>query len=244
NKSGHYPWDELWFDRTDNSPSVYNGKFGAASYDWSAATNDNTKRNFNLAIGFNTTDVVNCNSFELTLPIVLKQFSVAKNNENIYINWITASEINNDFFTIEHSLDGVNFTEIKRINGAGNCNREISYSFIDKNAKEGINYYRLKQTDFDGKYTYSKVQAVYFDEIYINVEIYPNPVIGKVLNIKTNNTENTSINIYNCIGEKMGIKITNKNNIHIIDVSNLPKGIYFVETRVVGFSEYKKILIQ
>ncbi|MEA1874908.1 MAG: hypothetical protein U9N51_10860, partial [Bacteroidota bacterium] len=52
NKSGYEPLDDLWFDRTDNSPSVYNGKFGAASYDWSAATNDNTKRNFNLAIGF------------------------------------------------------------------------------------------------------------------------------------------------------------------------------------------------
>ncbi len=243
NKSNHSPYVELWFDRTDASSTVYNGKLGAG-YSWSGAISNNTKRQFNLAIGFNTNNTVSCTSFESTLPIKLKSFKAKNEKNNINISWVTASEINNDFFTIEHSLDGINFTKIERVKGAGNSNKQLNYSVIDNNPKNGINYYRLKQTDFDGTYTYSKIQAVKFEESENNdIYIYPNPVIGEILNIETKN-ENSTINLYNCIGEKMKITITNSLNKHIIDVSELPKGIYFVETIVSGNSIYNKVLIK
>jgi len=241
NTNTAYVYGKNWvFDRSvdDNSDNI--GKWGAADPDYASATNNNQLIKYTAAIGFNETDNVNCN----LLPIKLKTFSAKKENNNVNINWITATEINNDFFTIEHSLDGVNFTKIKIIKGAGNSNKQQKYSIIVNNPEEGINYYRLKQTDFDGTYTYSKIQAVNFNESEnSDVNIYPNPVIGQALNIETNN-ENSLINLYNCIGEIMKVNITNSSKKHIVDVSELPKGIYFVETIVDGNSKYNKVLIK
>lgn len=77
---------------------------------------------------------------------------------NIY--WTTASEINNDYFSIERSSDGITFDEIERVDGAGNSTTIINYSIQDSEYKDGINYYRLKQTDFNGDFEYSKVIVI------------------------------------------------------------------------------------
>ena len=240
NTNPNYDYVQDWtFDRLDANSS-YVGKWGENNYNYNNATNNCSRLYYTAAIGFNETSNVNCG----ILPIKLKTFTAKKENNNVNINWITATEINNDYFTIEHSLDGVNFRKIETIKGGGNSNKQQKYSIIDNNPDEGINYYRLKQTDFDGTYTYSKIQAVNFtqsENSYVN--IYPNPVIGQVLNIETN-SENSSINLYNCIGEKMKITITNSSNKHIINVSELPKGIYFIETIVNGSSKYNKVLIK
>lgn len=97
---------------------------------------------------------------EVPLPIELLSFSAECSNQKIIISWITASEINNHFFTIERSAEGVNFQNIGTIAGAGNSNQNPYYTFEDSEPLEGISYYRLKQTDFDGKFEYSKVIAV------------------------------------------------------------------------------------
>ena len=228
------------FDRLDAN-SNYVGKWGSSQSSFSSAKSNCQRIKYTEAIGFNETNSVNCG----LLPIKLKEFTIKKDSKNIELTWITASETNNDFFTIERSMDGVNFTEIDKVNGAGNSNKQLKYSCIDKGANYGVNYYRLKQTDFDGSYTYSKIQAVNFDKSnIIEVSIYPNPVIGELLNIETNN-ENLLVTIYNCIGEKMEIKrINNNGNKHIIDVSDLPKGMYFIETKIGDESRYNKVLIK
>jgi hypothetical protein len=91
------------------------------------------------------------------LPIELISFEgISKSGYN-HLFWKTASESNNDYFTIEKTQDGINYNTVININGAGNSNTTLSYDYIDYNVDNTINYYRLKQTDYDGKYSYSNI---------------------------------------------------------------------------------------
>ncbi|KAA3642577.1 MAG: T9SS C-terminal target domain-containing protein [Bacteroidetes bacterium] len=115
---------------------------------------------------------------EITLPIVLLDFTVVKIEDKVQIDWKTSSEINNDYFEIEHAANGVEFKKIALVKGAGNSNTELSYTAIHQTPEFGYNYYRLKQVDFDGKSKTYNSKVVYFNEIqgggFINV--FPNPV--------------------------------------------------------------------
>jgi hypothetical protein len=94
------------------------------------------------------------------LPIELLNFSITKIGRVNYINWNTVSEINNDYFTVERTTDGFDFEPIVKIDAVGNSNQMKTYQFEDLGFSSGINYYRLKQTDFDGKFTYSDLISV------------------------------------------------------------------------------------
>jgi len=99
-------------------------------------------------------------NFPSPLPIELLSFDAAPNKNTIDLTWATATETNNDFFTIEKSKDGNEFEDVAKVDGAGNSNQVIEYSFTDKNPYNGLSYYRLKQTDFNGEFSYSKTVAV------------------------------------------------------------------------------------
>ena len=94
------------------------------------------------------------------LPIELVSFTGKKDGVNNQLNWATASEKNNDFFTIEKTVDGENYEIVGNQDGAGTSTSYIEYMLTDYNVKEVVNYYRLKQTDFDGKYTFSNVISI------------------------------------------------------------------------------------
>ena len=94
------------------------------------------------------------------LPIGLSQFSVELDQRFNILSWTTESEHNNDYFNVEKTLDGETFENIGYIRGGGTSNQTTTYTFTDYNTKENINYYRLKQTDFDGKFTYSYVISI------------------------------------------------------------------------------------
>ncbi|HWY99097.1 MAG TPA: T9SS type A sorting domain-containing protein, partial [Bacteroidia bacterium] len=115
--------------------------------------------------------------FASPLPIKLLDFTAMYNNdENIVnLNWSTASEKNNKSFTIERSVDGITYTEIATVPGAGNSTETLNYSSIDPKPVIGIDYYRLKQTDFDGNFTYSDVVPVTISASQ-SVTVFPNPV--------------------------------------------------------------------
>lgn len=104
------------------------------------------------------------NSVNYPLPIELLYFNAEVLNEHVLLSWATASEINNDFFTIERTADMQNISKIATISGAGNSNITCNYSYTDYNPLTGISYYRLKQTDYDGSYEYSEWEAVNFSE--------------------------------------------------------------------------------
>ena len=97
------------------------------------------------------------------LPIELLSFTASPKGQFVETHWVTSTEINNEYFTVERSVDAVNFTKVGRVQGAGNSTSELSYSFIDEAPYSGISYYRLKQTDFDGATTYSDIRSVRMD---------------------------------------------------------------------------------
>ncbi len=106
------------------------------------------------------------------LPIELLYFKAVPDAGKVTLDWVTSSEENNDFFTIERSIDLNNFEPIMIIPGSGNSNKLITYTEFDANPANGVNYYRLKQTDFDGRYSYSPIISVNV-QYKANVHVYP-----------------------------------------------------------------------
>jgi autotransporter-associated beta strand protein len=94
------------------------------------------------------------------LPITLLSFQAEVKDGLVHTNWVTASEINNDFFTVERSKDGNSWEEVGTVDGAGDSNTELAYAFVDDDPYSGISYYRLRQTDFDGTTSVSEIRAV------------------------------------------------------------------------------------
>ena len=99
------------------------------------------------------------------LPISLLDFNVRPVLNQVEITWTTASETNNDFFTVERSQDGREFIPIGVVDGAGNSNTILNYKLMDADPYVGISYYRLKQTDFDGKFEYIRKWVPEFDTL-------------------------------------------------------------------------------
>ena len=111
------------------------------------------------------------------LPIELLYFNAVLNDGEVDLTWVTKTEIDNDYFTVERSQDGSSWTEILEVDGAGNSSYEIEYFQVDRDPFFGNSYYRLKQTDFNGDYTYSPIVNIYQggeDELIL----YPNPVMS------------------------------------------------------------------
>lgn len=163
----------------------------------------------------------------VSLPVELLSFIVKPAGVNVQIDWTTASETNNDYFTVSRSKDGISFEEVLKINGAGNSNILLHYSTIDCNPNNGISYYRLKQTDFDGKFIYSNIESVNFEK-YSEVNIYPNPfsTYATIVISDTSEIINYNLCIYNNFGAVV-INTTVLNQLTTIDTSQLPSGIYF-----------------
>jgi hypothetical protein len=108
------------------------------------------------------------------LPLELISFKALKENKSVLLRWSTASEIDNDHFTIERGINGVDSEPIRLITGAGNSTSVIHYEFRDNRPENGINYYRLVQYDFDGTATRSDVKTVDFGKVQI-FSVFPNP---------------------------------------------------------------------
>lgn len=115
------------------------------------------------------------------LPIELIDFAARAVESAVELAWATGTEINNDYFTIERSSNGLEFEPIAEVEGAGNSAVRIDYQTVDEHPHSRLNYYRLKQTDFDGSFEYSDMVAV---ELEVNAmvperkfEVYPNPAV-------------------------------------------------------------------
>lgn len=174
------------------------------------------------------------------MPIELVYFDAIAAEGKVKTEWETMSEINNDFFTIERGTKDkgqkIQFQQIGKMKGAGNSTSILNYQFIDdkpqtlNNELQTIIYYRLKQTDFDGKYTYSRTVAVELKQGTQTAFIYPNPANDKLnIIIGDGNKNSTTIKIYDVAGKVVFQSLIFSNKPLItLDISMLPQGIYFI----------------
>ncbi len=178
------------------------------------------------------------------LPIELINFEANTTQENdVLLTWQTASEINNDFFTIEKSANGIDFEFVAEVKGAGNSASILNYSTTDFSPFAGESFYRLKQTDFDGAYEYSEVIKVQIDNDN-EITIYPNPVNknDKIINILSDEHIIDELKIIDNLGRVIYNQTINSNQIGI-DVSTYDSGVYFVQITQGSVMITKRIVI-
>ena len=188
------------------------------------------------------------------LPIDLISFSAELNGNQVDLEWVTGSEINNDYFTIEKSRDGIDFEEVNRIEGAGNSSHTLTYTDVDYDVWQGVSYYRLKQTDFDGRYSYSQLELINNSNRSLSqgadVNVYPNPNNGLNLNVVATGLaadELVLVQVLDITGKEFVSSITFTNFNGDLEVlletsDRLPPGTYFVRGST-GKDSFNKRLI-
>lgn len=168
----------------------------------------------------------------LVLPIELTTFTAEPEVDLVNLNWMTSGEINNDYFTVEKSKDANEFVPVQIVDGAGNSSVNIEYSTADKHPYEGISYYRLKQTDYDGRSTYSQTVSVDFKKQKDGFLIYPNPATEDVVLVyHCQKAVQTSIKIVDLKGQLVYSDKTESNkgnNKLALDLPTLESGVYVV----------------
>ncbi len=243
-----YVWnvpDDFFIDsgQGTNSISVFSGEFSGNI----SVTVTNT-------CGSDTDDhpvtvLADCGGI-IVLPVELTTFKGSPVKEGIALNWTTASEENNDRFEIERSLNGHQFEKIGSVQGSGTSNTMRDYNYLDKTPVNGLNYYRLKQVDLDGKHAVSKVIKINTNENSkdLTIQLNPNPCRGE-----------------NCVVQLKGFSGNNQVNIELRDITGklifsqqlkadqtslvLPKitsgnGIYLLSAKDGLHSAYQKVIIQ
>ena len=176
------------------------------------------------------------------LPIELLDFSLEKNERTVDLTWTTLSEINNDYFTLERSPDGIHFHALGVINGAGNSSDMVDYHFVDDAPLQGLSYYQLSQTDFNGMSESFPLRVVQFDEAR-EIVIYPNPSTGVFHIDYQGSSAFRQIGVYNVSGVLV-MHFSTSETIARIDLSALPPGMYLIETKNGLSIEREKVMLQ
>ncbi|MCH6199239.1 T9SS type A sorting domain-containing protein [Aquiflexum sp. LQ15W] len=181
------------------------------------------------------------------LPVELLSFTaMITEDDKIKVSWSTAQEKNNAFFTLEKSLDGINWSTIGLIPGAGDSEVILFYDFIDESPVYGRQFYRLTQTDFDGTSETFRVVGVTIQSKNekITFKVYPNPSNGLVKILSQNtNMEEAEIMVLDYQGQIVrNIKgITGR--LVEMDLTDLPKGLYLLKIKHNHYWETKKVVI-
>lgn len=181
------------------------------------------------------------------LPVQLVLFDAALNKENAAIcEWVTASEINNDFFTLERSRDGLHFEELGRVDGAGNSTQALQYTFTDPTPFNGVTYYRLRQTDFDGQFSYSEIKTVRLQRA--GLQLYPNPASDRVwISIGEVEVEEVRIVLVDATGRvTRQVQVSGlEGATHLpLDLSGLSKGVYQVMVAYGNTTETSRLVVR
>ncbi len=182
------------------------------------------------------------------LPIELTSFSAECDGKSSLVEWTTATERNNDHFVLERSDDAINFTEIARVAGAGNRIEPLDYSYTDYDIRNGDNYYRLWQVDYDGTRTASEIiVATCVDKTIDTPEVltYPNPFSGELTVVLENfGNSKARIEVYDmlgCIVKAVDIDSSTQTNA-ILNLSNLPNAAYNIRVRTKDFVINKQVV--
>ena len=206
------PGTAEWYARVISIPSTANAiRFASAT-----------------ASAFRIDDVIiSSNEVGCLLPVEFSKFEAKSNQNKVNLNWATATELNNDHFEIQHSDNGEDFKPIGQLKGNGTTPVGASYNFEHPTPSVGINYYRLKQVDVDGKYEYSPIRSVLFGKNKVSVS----PTFAKEnVTIYVSGDQSMNFGIYNLGGQQVfSGKAFGQER---VDVGFLQTGLYFIRTEL------------
>ncbi len=213
------------------------------------AANNNSKAditgrtgNFNITPGANITNI-DAGIMVDPVPITLLSFTAVLRNREVFIDWKTTAEYNNHYFDVERSNDGINFIKIGRVNGNGTTSLPHDYSLVDAHPETGINYYRLKQVDFDARYTYSHIVAVQLNKPDI-ISVYYNDQSNTVEITFNKKQDNMQLALYGANGQLIKYTTTEKNiNAYSFKLPVLATGIYMLRIMNDKLTFTKKLYI-
>jgi hypothetical protein len=182
------------------------------------------------------------------VPVEFYEFKVSRKGEDAaYIQWSTASETNNEKFLVERSIDGLNYTTIATIAGAGNSVSVQNYTMLDPSLEPRTYFYRIKQVDFDGKYSYSVVRILNLNSnLVAQPEIYPVPFNGDLkVKMELDTESETELKIIDMNGKtvlRKSFEGTKGTNIFNLNTTQLTSGVYFLEISNGGAVYSEKIV--
>lgn len=181
-----------------------------------------------------------CTTSTNVLPIELLAFRAVHTSKGVEVTWSTASEVNNDYFTVERSSDSENWEEVATVKGAGNSNTPLSYNITDIHPLPGKSYYRLKQTDFDGTSTYSHV-AVIAAESPVMMQVYADHSSGEIF--VSSNERLIKVRLRNNLGQVVPAPTRFVGHTAILTPRQTLCGIYFVELLYDGGTAVEKVVL-
>lgn len=189
--------------------------------------------------------VTYCEHTGETMPVEWLAFEATPSQSGVDLMWMTAVEENNDYFTVERSVDATFYEELERVKGVGNSSEPTLYEVSDGTPPSGRVYYRIRQTDFDGKQSFSNQIEVMFEQSSIKLRAYPNPTID-IANLEINMEEPTraSMILMTIQGKEIirkAIDLQAGRNLHQIDMSRYPAGTYLVQVRPSGAGKGESI---
>lgn len=188
----------------------------------------------------------------VVLPVELLYFTGTYVDKKVYLNWETASELNNDYFLVEKSTDGKNWTSIGSVKGHGTTQDPHQYAMIDPYPFQGENYYRLKQVDFDGTFKYSRIIVIDVLNEYTRTEstfaVQPNPTAGLVVaTISSETNQKVQLNIFDASGQLMEVRdvaLGKGLNKVKVDLSKFPAATYLLSFKDRSGKEYSAKVIK
>jgi hypothetical protein len=184
------------------------------------------------------TNVPDIICLHIILPVDLLAFNAQLNDDKVDLFWTTASEINNDYFTVERSKNGITFEKVVEVDGAGNSSSVLHYSTVDETPLEDISYYRLKQTDLNGQYKYSNIVSVNLHTR--NVNVFPVPFAHELtIEIKGSNKP-IRFEMLNALG----VVVYKSSFIQktTIKTSHIPAGVYMIKLQNEDIFKIQKVI--
>ena len=208
---------------------------------------DETQNTFTLGGQTGTQFVLGSGSGN-SLPVELLYFDAQAFADLVQLDWQTSSEINHDYFEIQRSTNGKNWRSIERVNGVGSPNSEATYTHYDKQPLDGKSYYRLRQVDVDGQFSFSEIQVVTFAAFdREEILVFPNPARREVfVRVNTKGTAAVQLRLLNLQGQvvrEMEENWTEGANELGISLDGLAMGVYYVVVRKGALVFTEKVLV-
>jgi len=228
-----------------------------ATWDWTQAGTKPNELADNDFFGAAATDEMYVDDYYFgdamppIIPVELTSFTASVTNSGqVMLNWETATEVNNQGFEIERRTESSEFRTVAFVEGNGTTTEQRSYSYLDKTVEQGVNYYRLKQVDFDGSYSYSDVVEVDVTAplVFELGQNYPNP-FNPSTNIKFSVPEsgNVRLAVYNLVGEEVAVLVDGFRQAGsfevTFDASQLSSGVYLYKLQSANSVQTKKMML-